>query len=365
MLRVKRAFEVQKPFTKIPNEFLDDSRIWKYPAVARAYMLLLSLHSSRSFEGGKEELAASLKLTTRNLDAVLSKLKMLGMIEGGIRDGYIELLPMFEQGPLEEPEPEPHQEPEKLIIAEIEEQPKRQSTGLSQKDRWELIKQAWNKHKPESYLRLDGSLSLPVLIAIETQTKRLDLDRDDYDGFIGAVLRGAGADDWWNTKDMTPAKVFGFGANLDDKKFFNVEKLYKSGLAIERKEQRGAANVEAIRRRQEEEFRQMDEVEAAQEESAKRLSAEYDEINAAWDKTKKEGWAPCNRDPMVCMAVKFARGRLEVTESYEEFLRKCFAGYINEQLTPRQFADAKMIHSPQWQKAPLVDSYIWYQKENA
>ena len=255
--------------------------------------------------------------------------------------------------------------PEKLIVAEIEEQPNRKPTGLSRKDRWELIKEAWNKYKPGPYLQLDGAVNTPVLIAIETQTKRLGVDRDDYDAFIGAVLRGAGADDWWSTKDMTAAKVFGFGANLDDKKFFNVEKLYKSGLTIKNKEQRGAANMEAIRRRQEEEFRRMDEIEAAQEERSKRLKAEYSEIEAAWDKTRKEGWAPCNNDAYVPMAVRRARDVLGFTESYEEFLRKCFAGYIGPQLTPRQFVDLKTANSPQWRQAPFIDSYIWHQKENA
>lgn len=121
---------------------------------------------------------------------------------------------------------------DKGIAEEIAEKPKRQSTGLTQKDRWELIKKAWNTHKPEGYLQLDGSVNLPLLIAIETQTKRLDVDRDDYDAFIGAVLRGVKADTWWADKGLKATAVFGFGANLDDRKFENVEKLYRAGLKI-------------------------------------------------------------------------------------------------------------------------------------
>ena len=118
----------------------------------------------------------------------------------------------------------------KLIAEEVQEQPKRESTGLSQADRWELIKEAWNKHKPEGYMQLDGRINLPALIAVETQSKRLGVDRDDYDAFIGAVLRGAANDEWWAAKNMKLSQVFGFGADLDDKKFENVEKLYRAGL---------------------------------------------------------------------------------------------------------------------------------------
>jgi hypothetical protein len=104
---------------------------------------------------------------------------------------------------------------------------------MSQADRWEAIKLAWNTHKPEGYMQLDGRVNLPLLIAIETQTKRLKIDRDDYDTFIGAVLRGAAADDWWSAKSMKASSLFGFSANIPDAKFENVEKLYRSGLRIE------------------------------------------------------------------------------------------------------------------------------------
>ena len=121
---------------------------------------------------------------------------------------------------------------EQYIAQEVAEQPKRRSTGLTQKDRWELIKAAWNEHKPESYLQLDGRVNLPVLIAVETQSKRLGVDRDDYDAFIGAVLRGAKADPWWGAQSLKISNVFGFGAELDDKKFENVERLHKAGSAL-------------------------------------------------------------------------------------------------------------------------------------
>lgn len=348
-----------KNWTAIENSFIDGPTPDDYPREAWTLVRLIRHH--KAVFSNRQHLCNSINKPLKTFERHLRTLRELGLIEP-TDDGY--RIQIGEQV-LDLAAEELDVVPEKLIIAEIEEQPKRKPTGLSQKDRWELIKEAWNKHKPDNYLQLDGSVNTPVLIAIETQTKRLGVDRDDYDGFIGAVLRGAGADDWWSTKDMTAAKVFGFGANLDDKKFFNVEKLYKSGLTIERKEQRGAANVEAIRRRQEEEFRQMDEIEAAQAENAKRLSLEYAEIEAAWDATRKDGWAPCNGDHQVHMAVKRARELLGVTESYEDFLRKCFAGYISEQLTPREFANMKTVFSPRWREAPLVDSYTWYQKENA
>jgi DNA-binding transcriptional ArsR family regulator len=346
-------------WTALENDFVDGPTPDDYPR--ESWTLVRMIRHHKAVFSQRQHLCNAINKPLKTFERHLRTLRELGFVEP-MDDGY---RIKIGEHVLELAAETVEVEPEKLIMAEIEEQPKRKPTGLSQKDRWELIKEAWNKHKPEGYLQLDGSLNKPLLIAIDTQSKRLGIDRDDYDAFIGAVLRGAGADDWWSSKDMNATKVFGFGANLDDKKFFNVEKLYKSGLTIERKEQRGAANVEAIRRRQEEEFRKMDEVEAAQAEGAKRTTEEFNEIADAWDKTRKEGWASCRADRVVLSMIQMARTKLGVTENYEDFLGKCFEGYIGQQLTPRDFVDPRNMISPKWRETPLVDSYTWYQKENA
>lgn len=221
MSNIRASFEVTSRFTKVPNEVLSpDFPLWKKPGAMRLWLQLLSLCPDRKVDS-RQHLANLCGLTIHGLKKNLSIL---------VADGYITsdlslTLPQVTFTAPEEPEAN-------LIAAEVQDKPNRASTGLSQADRWELIKAAWNTHKPERYMQLDGRINLPALIAIETQTKRLGVDRDDYDAFIGAVLRGAAADSWWSSKDLKLTQVFGFGANLEDKKFETVERLYKAGMAI-------------------------------------------------------------------------------------------------------------------------------------
>ena len=123
--------------------------------------------------------------------------------------------------------------PEPTIQDEVQEAPNRKHS-LTQKEAWELIKEGWNKDKPEAWLRLDGPFNLPVYIAFETQAKRLNIEREDYGKFTAQVCRGATADPWWSKQSMKASSVFGF-SKVADKKFENVEKLYKAGAAVESK----------------------------------------------------------------------------------------------------------------------------------
>ena len=122
---------------------------------------------------------------------------------------------------------------EPTIQDEVEDQGKRKH-NMSQKDSWELVKEGWNKNKPDSWLRLDGSMNLPVMIALETQAKRLEIQREQYGEFVGQVCRGATADSWWSSQNMKASSVFGF-SKVSDKKFENVEKLYKAGSKVEKR----------------------------------------------------------------------------------------------------------------------------------
>jgi hypothetical protein len=123
--------------------------------------------------------------------------------------------------------------PEPTIEDEVQEAPNRKHS-MTQKEAWELIKQGWNKEKPEAWMRLDGALNLPVYIAFETHAKRLEIEREQYADFAGQICRGGGAEEWWCKQTMKASSVFGFG-KVADKKFENVEKLYKLGAKVEKK----------------------------------------------------------------------------------------------------------------------------------
>lgn len=232
-MKIKRS-KLLGNFTQVPNEVLDNDLLCRHPS-ARLALVDMYRDSGREFSSARG-FKGYVTSTGRNYYTWRSYpqiWKQSGLVRF-IGDD-IELFPF-------DGEPEPivqapvaevvTEQPAKDIAEEVAEAPRRESTGLSQKDRWELIKKAWNQHKPDGYMQLDGSVVLPLLIAIETQTKRLKVDRDDYDAFIGAVLRGAKADDWWGKQAMKATAVFGFGANLDNRKFENVEKLYRQGLRI-------------------------------------------------------------------------------------------------------------------------------------
>ena len=78
-------------------------------------------------------------------------------------------------------------------------------------------------------MEVKGTLHPSAYIAIEAQTKALEHDRDDYDGFIKRVCDGARVHEWWSKRDTLKIhNLFGYGTP-DDKKFNNVEQLYKLG----------------------------------------------------------------------------------------------------------------------------------------
>ena len=114
------------------------------------------------------------------------------------------------------------------IAQEQAEKPKRKPTSLSSADRKTLIKEAWNKYKPDWCAPLSGNIAPPLYIAIEAQTKHLDHDRDDYDGFMKRICAALSESPFWRDKAAKPVKphgVFGWGTP-DDKKFRNCQNLY-------------------------------------------------------------------------------------------------------------------------------------------
>ena len=133
----------------------------------------------------------------------------------------------------------PGTESETMIGEEQAKLDKRPKT-LSETDRKGLIRDAWNKHLPEGdiWIKIDGSVPPQAYWAIEEQTKFLNHDRDDYDGFIGQVCRGLKTNEYWMHRRTAPAKmwsVFGYldrfkgEKHLTDSVFRRVKELYLMG----------------------------------------------------------------------------------------------------------------------------------------
>lgn len=206
-------------FTVVPNELLYCDLD---PTLKLVWIQLASLcRRGESIDFAKKVtgMAETLGVSAQGLRKSVNKMHRLGAIRK--EDGnMILVVPTAEA--LEEGESQ-------SISAEVEEQPKRKPSGLSQNEAWELVKEAWNREKPESFFRLDGKSSLPHFIALETQAKRLGVERPQYGEFVTCVLRGACADEWWSTREMKLSSIFGFGNKTTDTKFENVEKLYKLG----------------------------------------------------------------------------------------------------------------------------------------
>ena len=113
-----------------------------------------------------------------------------------------------------------------VTVPDADFQPKEVKLDKHQQLRHDL-RDAWNKHKPDSYSKLRNPLA-------EKEVKTLTLHakhngETDLCKFLVAVLRGARADQWWGSAERTSFKfsnLFGTGSP-EQKKFSNVEKLYK------------------------------------------------------------------------------------------------------------------------------------------
>ena len=206
-------------FTLVPNELLFSDM---EPAQKITWMQLASL----TRKGESPVFARKLTGIAEELDTCPRALRRMANILAGLGaaakeyDDLVLTIPTAESIEKEE---------DKSISNEIQEQPKRKPSGVDQTTAWESIKEAWNRSKPDDYYRLDGKVQLPQFIAIESQAKRLGVERSNYGPFVSQVLRGACADDWWSKREMKISGIFGYSAKIPDNKFTNVEKLYKLG----------------------------------------------------------------------------------------------------------------------------------------
>ena len=213
--------EPDSNFTKVSNDLL-----WN-PNISAAHKITMLQLASLCFDGKSH----------KTIRSVADIAKVKSVKEGALRTSVNRAVKaggiVKDMGSLVIQVDGPAEEVIETIQDEIDEAPKRKH-NMTQKESWELVKKGWNKDKPEAWLRLDGSMNLPVMIALETHTKRLGVERENYEAFVAQVCRGAQADTWWSKQNMKASSVFGF-SKVTDKKFENVEKLYKAGANVEGK----------------------------------------------------------------------------------------------------------------------------------
>ena len=102
----------------------------------------------------------------------------------------------------------------KTIIKEVDAEPRRQATGMSEKDRQAMLVKAWNEHKPENMESMER-MHPTVYIALMAHTKFLRVDRDS-DQWLRRVFTAMKASDYWKkAKGLKAWNVFGFGEPKD------------------------------------------------------------------------------------------------------------------------------------------------------
>ena len=86
------------------------------------------------------------------------------------------------------------------------------------------LRDAWNKAKPDSYIRQRNPFSERQIATLRQHAEHLEIS--DLTKLVTQVLSGCKADSWWNDKRLNFDNVFGTGKPTQ-KKFNNVEKVYK------------------------------------------------------------------------------------------------------------------------------------------
>lgn len=138
-------------------------------------------------------------------------------------------------------------EEEECSIAFEQRKAKPRKSTLKKPERKTLMKEAWNSHLPENelWIKLEGTIPEPAYAAIEAHTKFLEIDRDDYDAFIGQVIRGAQIDPYWSTRRKTNVKLWSLFGWVEyfkgekgpgDQTFRRVKELYNLGATTKAKE---------------------------------------------------------------------------------------------------------------------------------
>jgi len=211
-------------FVRVPIELLEAN----LPAAAeRLWIRLASLDRGKYSQDFRsyEAVAAAVGATKSTLYANLKILHKAGWVD---RNNSDLILTIPAEVLLEEREDQAENEG---FAEQVAAQPKRKPSGITQTNSMKQIADAWNKYKPTNWTTVSPKMNPGTFIAIETQAKKLGVERPDYPDMIKRICLAACLDEWWKERTFKPSNVFGFGADLADKKFENVEKLYKEGAS--------------------------------------------------------------------------------------------------------------------------------------
>lgn len=214
-------------FTAAPNELL---RCPLSPGEKITWLQLASICRNGSFKHQGRGIAAAATELGFGYDRFLRAVQRLKKAGGLIEEGGDIILVI----PDERHVPEPKEVKQVTMAEEVAELPRAKPTGISEKESWQAIRQVWDQEKPDQWVSM-GGFNIMVFIAICTQAKRLGIERADYPDFVAKVCRGAKTDNWWSGRALKPTNVFGMTAQIEDKKFQNVEKLYKLGQSYKEK----------------------------------------------------------------------------------------------------------------------------------
>lgn len=228
-MRVLRPDDSSDGFTRVPNALFSLNLT---PAMERAWIRLASLDRgdfSLDYRN-LESIAAAIGYNRSALFRVMKDMREAGLI-AKTNDDYHLLIPANVERKVK---PEPVVEEVETIQEELAKEPRRVNT-MSEADAKKIFVETWNEFKPASYMEERKSMNPATWIAVELQAKRLKVKREDYAEFVKSVCRGLKADDWWNQKTFKVSNVFGYSANIEDKKFQSVEKLWKAGQTREAK----------------------------------------------------------------------------------------------------------------------------------
>ena len=212
---------------------MDDVESWSRNPTAMYMLARLYRTGQRDFQS-QRHLANLLGLTPKRFYALLSVLVDLGYASresGGI------FLDLVAEPEVVEHELEISEEPEQEVLAELKAEPKRESTGLSEKDRARLIVEAWNACESDKYQTL-VKLTPWNRMAIEAHGKRLKVERDDY-SWITQVLNGGLRIDRFTPQGDAAGPSWVFGKNEDsisDWKFQQIQNAYDKGKAAAKQE---------------------------------------------------------------------------------------------------------------------------------
>jgi hypothetical protein len=216
--------EIQGNFTRIPNEVLDDDsltdsefRLWCRMLRQIKGKAPVNLGDSKT----SNKILGVATSTSRNLRNKLTKKGYLHT-DGGLV--YVSI-------PADD-----FVAAEDLLIDEVVEEPNRKPSGVTEKDAMIAISEAWNNNKPESFISCTKRLRPEAFWAIETQAKRLKIERPQYGKFVKQVMKGACQDEWLSKQTWKIHNMFGWFdpkvRAIDDKKVVRVEELYKKGQVL-------------------------------------------------------------------------------------------------------------------------------------